>query len=475
MSPSTNLRTETNRRAVQHFLIQQDLAYSSEGVYPANLAADPETLLSDYLAQMEQGLRQPGSSSLKMLPAYVSPDKSFRRDQAVPVLDAGGTNLRRALISLPEGRAPQLDCFAKRELPALRQTLSSAEFLAEIADFAGPVLQAHRRAYGKGPDCLGFCFSYPTQILLRENGDLGGKLLEWSKEVKVPELVGQEVGKALLEVLRRNFGPDEAPRHITIVNDTVATLLAGRSAADDAVYSDFIGYILGTGINSCHAESSAGIAQLDHRYESPRTVVNLESGNYALFPQSPIDREYDSLTQNPGTYLQEKACSGRYWGELACMVMRAAAREGLLPECLTELPLQSSAAVNALLQYPSQIPNAGQASGPLAAWLEEQQLDADARERIYLLVEALLERSALFTAVNMAACILRCGRGQSPLHPICLTVDGSTFYAMHRFSLRVCFWLDYLLSEAKGRKRYYRIKQVKNAPLLGAAIAALGS
>ncbi|MEM9424727.1 MAG: hypothetical protein AAF975_08085, partial [Spirochaetota bacterium] len=89
---------------------------------------------------------------------------------------------------------------------------------------------------------------------------------------------------------------------------------------------------------------------------------------------------------------------------------------------------------------------------------------------IYFLTEAMLERNAMLTAVNMASCLLRSNGGASPLHPICLTVDGSTFYALHQFELRVHNWLNILLD----KRRYYRFKTVSQAPLLGVAIAALG-
>ncbi|WGK70177.1 hypothetical protein P0082_04775 [Candidatus Haliotispira prima] len=484
MPASDTLETGTNRTVVRQFLERHGLVFGSGS---AVSGAEPEQLLSDYLAEMEKGLKAPGTGSLKMIPAYISPDKPFLRNQATPVLDAGGTNLRCALITIPGSGPPLSEHYAKREMPALKAPLSSADFFAEIADFVAPVLLEYYRRYQQAPPYLGFCFSYPTQIVITDKGDLDGKLLQWSKEVKVPELVGRHVGRSLLKVLGQKFGREQAPRHICIINDTVATLLAGRAAADDADYTDFVGYILGTGINSCHAEPKEVIAALDERYRAERAIVNVESGNYSRFPQSSFDKEYNALTQDPGAYLQEKASSGRYWGELVCIVLRGAAREGILPADLENLPLQSSAAMNALLQHPGKPGHLGSIklaagippgfNGTFAAWLDEQGpkvADVNVRERIYFLIEAVLERSALFTAINMAACILRSEGGTSPLNPVCLTVDGSTFYALHRFSLRVRFWLDEILSEERGRKRYYRIKTVENAPLLGAAIAALG-
>ncbi|MEM9424768.1 MAG: hypothetical protein AAF975_08290, partial [Spirochaetota bacterium] len=349
----------------------------------------PQALLRDYCEEMEHGLNQSGS--LKMLPAYISADKPLRYDQAALVLDAGGTHLRCALVTVPKQGKPLLECFHQCEMPGLKKTLSAAEFFCEIARFMAEVLEEFYQRYRRGPLCLGFCFSYPSEITMSETGDLDGRLLQWSKEIKVPELEGKFVGSGLLSVLRETFG-DKAPCHVCVINDTVATLLAGRSCAEDADYSDFIGYILGTGINSCYAENSENIRSLDPRYRAKQSIINMESGNYNRFPRSRIDEEYDRMTQHPGTYLQEKSCSGRYWGELVGVVLRTAAQEGLLPKALADLPLQNSATMNALLLYPGG-PLA--AANPLALWLSEYDIDEDARECIYFLTEAMLERNAM--------------------------------------------------------------------------------
>ena len=458
------MNTKANYRAIQQFLQQYDLAIDQFNL---------KDLRTGYLQEMEQGLSQPGSSSLKMIPTYISADKPVERNKTALVLDIGGTNIRCALITLLQSGKPLLENFIKGAMPALKEPLSAASFLGQIAQFMAPVVEEYYRCYEKGPECLGLCFSYSTQICMHDNGDLDGKLLQWSKEVQVPELVGEYVGQGLLEALHREFGA-KAPRHVCLINDTVATLLAGQSIANDAVYSDFIGYILGTGINSCYAESCENISSLDSHYPSARVIINVESGNYSGFPKSQVDRDYDKLTQEPGTYLQEKACSGRYWGELVCMLLRFAAQNGILPDEIQKLPLQESAVVNEILLRPS-LPRylsqlASYPRNPLVAWFDEYNINEDARERIYFLTEAMLERNALFTAVNMAACILRSGGGNSPLFPVCLTIDGSSFYALHRFSLRVQRWLDLSLDDC----HYYRFKKIEDAPLLGAAIAALG-
>ena len=70
------------------------------------------------------------------------------------------------------------------------------------------------------PKGLDSVFHILTEIL----PDKDGRLLQFCKEVQAPEVVGELIGKKLLETL----GMEE--KQIVILNDTVATLLAGKSA-----------------------------------------------------------------------------------------------------------------------------------------------------------------------------------------------------------------------------------------------------
>jgi hexokinase len=93
------------------------------------------------------------------------------------------------------------------------------------------------------------------------------------------------------------------------------------------------------------------------------------------------------------------------------------------------------------------------------------------KEKLYWLIDFLLERAAKVTAGNMAAIILKTDFGRNIMKPFNLTVDGTTFYAYCRFQFRVESYLKEAFSGSDPR--YYEIVRVEDAPLLGAAIAAL--
>ena len=112
-------------------------------------------------------------------------------------------------------------------MPGLEGEISKDEFFQTIAQYVRPLAEKCDR--------IGFCFSYPSEIL----PDKDGRLIHFCKEVQAPGVVGQLIGKNLLEAL----GMPE--KQIVLLNDTVATLLAGKSASLGRDYDSFIGFILG--------------------------------------------------------------------------------------------------------------------------------------------------------------------------------------------------------------------------------------
>ena len=60
--------------------------------------------------------------------------------------------------------------------------------------------------------------------------------------------------------------------------------------------------------------------------------------------------------------------------------------------------------------------------------------------------------------------------GPGPLEPFCITIDGSAYSGYHRFAHRVDYYLRPFLTE---RNAYYETVHVEDAPLIGAAAAAL--
>jgi hexokinase len=251
-------------------------------------------------------------------------------------------------------------------------------------------------------------------------------------------------------------------RATVLLNDTTATLLAGRSTAEDAhAYDGYVGYILGTGTNAAYLEESISKAP-----GLGAQIVVLESGGFASRSRGDLDEAFDRTTKDPGSYPCEKMHSGGYLGGLALTVLRAASREGLFsrPGAAALEAIGSLAArdVSEFLRRPFD------ASLPLGAAAAHAAPD---RERVYLLLDALAGRAALLAAGVLAASVLKSGRGALASRPVCVAVDGTTWREVPRLAARAEAMLDLDLRRERGR--HVRIVLPERATLMGAAVAAL--
>jgi len=73
--------------------------------------------------------------------------------------------------------------------------------------------------------------------------------------------------------------------------------------------------------------------------------------------------------------------------------------------------------------------------------------------------------------MNLCALVLKTDKGRDPRYPICITADGTTFWQLRSFRMRVESHMRAFL--AGKNERAWEITSVDDAPLLGAAIAAL--
>ena len=86
-------------------------------------------------------------------------------------------------------------------------------------------------------------------------------------------------------------------------------------------------------------------------------------------------------------------------------------------------------------------------------------------------MDALIERAAKLTAINLSSVALKSGKGHNPARPICIVAEGTTFYRLKSFRQKIEYYLKQYLVERKHV--YYEIVNVDNATLIGAAIAGL--
>ena len=91
----------------------------------------------------------------------------------------------------------------------------------------------------------------------------------------------------------------------------------------------------------------------------------------------------------------------------------------------------------------------------------------------HILLESLEERAAILATIVLASSILKSGKGKNPLNPVCIVAEGSSYYKMKNFQVKVCNYIGEVLSE-RGNY-YFEINRVDKAVMLGAAVAALTS
>ena len=405
-----------------------------------------DELVRIFTEDMVSGL-EGREGALRMIPTYIEAENDFLTDTPVLAIDAGGTNFRAALVTVSASGNVVVNDTVNYKMPGLEGEISANEFFRTVADYIRPLAQNVER--------IGFCFSYPTEIL----PDKDGRLLQFCKEVQAPEVHGQLIGKRLLETLGTPH------KKIVLLNDTVATLLAGKSASAGHKYDSFIGFILGTGTNTCYIEQNRNILKKSDLRSDGSQIINIESGDFGRPPQADPDIEFCNTTTDPGSYKFEKMFSGGYFGGLTLFVLKTAAKEGVFSAATSEgisklADLQTWDANSYVARQISQ-------GHPIVNVIRDCN-DADSCRHI---IESLIDRAAKLVAGSMAAVILKCGKGRIPEKPILITVEGTTFYRLHNFRSRFETYLnDYLSGD---RKRYSELTEVAQSGLIGAALAAL--
>ncbi len=427
-------------RTAEDFLI-------SHGIHPDQV--DMHMLCERFIKEMNAGLRG-DSSSLAMLPTFVSVKEEIPADTSVIVLDAGGTNFRSCLVTFDDSLTPQISSYSKNPMPGSRGSMSREAFFRQMAAYTRPLMGAS--------SLIGFCFSYPTENTPQRDG----RILHFSKEIQAQEALGELVGASLIEALREY--DSEASYRCCILNDTAATLLAGKIAAEKP-YSGYIGFILGTGTNTSYVEQCSRIGKTAGiGFQEENQIVNVESGGFAV-DLSDLDRKFYETTKNPGTYHFEKIVSGGYLGPYVLHVLSQACAEGIFsePVCgrLEELKGLSTIEMDDLMHTPEQPSVLHDVCGD----------NLKDRSLMYQIVDRLIERAARLSAVNLSAAVMKTGAGTDPAHPVCINADGTTFLKTHNLMKYTRAYLDEFLVDQHNR--YYDMIHVDNAPVLGAAVAGL--
>ena len=422
-----------------------------QGMDPGQI--DLAELGERFRAEMERGLSGQ-TSSLAMFPSYISPPAMIPADVPVLAIDAGGTHFRAATVHFNRAGQPVIEDFCQLAMPGTDGEISCGDFFTAMAD-------AVKELAGKCPR-IGFCFSYPVEILPEKDG----RLIRLAKEVQVAGISGQMIGGSLLQALQsRGIGSDSK---ILLLNDTVAALLAGMSLGQPVNASAHLGLILGTGSNTSYLEQGSRIRKSPNWPRSQPMIINVESGAFDQAPRGLVDREFDARLKDPGCFQLEKMIAGKYLGSLFLAVVKKAAAGGLFSAEYTA----SLAGLKRVWQMPTADLNRILLAVPQGDWPEILSgADPDDRRLAAALAELLVERAGNLTAAVLAALVLKTGCGQDPCRPVTITAEGSTFYRLHGLKPQIIRQMSAYLTEQRGL--HFRFAQVDNAVLVGSAIAAL--
>lgn len=379
--------------------------------------------------KVEEGLSKK-NAEIQCIPTFILPKAADVRGKAL-VLDLGGTNYRVAIVDFTQEKPVIYPNNGwKKDMSVMKSPgYTREELFKELADL---IVEIKREEEMR----IGYCFSYPAESV--PGGD--AKLLRWTKGVDIRKMVGQFVGKPLLDYL--NEKNKIKFTGIKVLNDTIASLFAGLT---DKSYDAYIGLIVGTGTNMATFIPADKIKKLDPAYSVEGLIpVNLESGNFHPPFLTAVDDTVDAMSDSMGKQRFEKAVSGMYLGD----ILKAAFPLDEFEEKFDARKL------TAIMNYP------------------------DIHKDIYVQVARwIYSRSAQLVAASLAGLIALLKSYNKDIHRICLIAEGSLFWSESRkdksYNILVMEKLQELLRELQLEDVEVHINNMSNANLIGTGMAAL--
>lgn len=409
---------------------------------------DINAIVDAMLYDFDQGLKGKKIGS-EMIRTFTTPPSQAAAGKSVIVIDAGGTNFRSCLVSFDAKGTPSISNLEKTSMPGIQRELSKKEFFDQIASNLEHLKGASEN--------IGFCFSYPVTIL--EDGD--GVLINFTKEVKAPEVEGCTIGKELAAALKEHGWTGNL--NIRLLNDTVSALLAGAADVDEGMeYSSYVGFILGTGMNGAYIQNE------DSSYPGlKKQIINCECGKFDMVARSDFDYSFDKKSDKPGIGIMEKLCSGAYLGPVAYEMLVAAGKEKLFADD-----------VSAKFASIDSVTTIDVSTYLVAPHSKENKLGAiicnasdEDQEKLFVLLDCLVERCARMAASILASCVIKSGEGKNASKPVCILCNGSTFFKLYKVQERVKGYLEDVLVKQRGI--YFDIISRENDITLGTAIGGL--
>lgn len=379
--------------------------------------------------KVEEGLAKE-NAEIQCLPTFITPKSNNINGKAL-VLDLGGTNYRVATVNFANDKATiHPENGWKKDLSVMKTPgFTREELFKELADPIGEIKRDVEMP-------IGYCFSYAAESL--PDGD--AKLLHWTKGVHIKEMLGQPVGKPLLEYLNERNEPKFT--NIKVLNDTVASLFAGLT---DSNYDAYIGLIVGTGTNMATFIPADKITKLPASIQADGLIpVNLESGNFHPPFLTTVDEMVDACSDSRGMQRFEKAVSGMYLGEILKSTFP-------LDEFEEKFDAQK---LTTIMNYPD-----------------------IHKEKYVQVAHWIYNRSAQLVASSLAGLISLLVSYNKDIKKVCLVAEGSMFWSLNRndknYNVLVIEELDILLNELGIGDVKVHVNKMNNANLVGTAIAAL--
>lgn len=379
--------------------------------------------------KVEEGLNTE-NAEIQCIPTFITPKTNSINGKSL-VLDLGGTNYRVALVDFTKSKPtihPKNGW--KKDMSVMKSPgYTREELFKELADMIIGIKREEEMP-------IGYCFSYPTESV--PGGD--AKLLRWTKGVDIKEMIGEFIGKPLLDHL--NERNKIKFTDIKVVNDTVASLFAGLT---DNSYDAYIGLIVGTGTNMATFIPAEHIKKLSPAHNIEGLIpVNLESGNFHPPFLTAVDNTVDAICGNPGKQRFEKAVSGMYLGDILKATFPLEEFEGKF----------DAQKLTAIMNYP------------------------DIYKDVYVQVaQWIYSRSAHLVAASLTGLVMLLKSYNKDIRKICLVAEGSLFWSEHRkgrnYNIIVMEKLQELFKLFGLEDVEVEIKSMDNANLIGTGIAAL--
>ena len=388
-----------------------------------------KAIVCSFRDKTEEGLKTE-NAEIQCIPTFIAPKTTHIKGKSL-VLDLGGTNYRVAIVDFDKA-TPTVhpNNGWKKDMSIMKSVgYTREELFKELADMIIGIKREEEMP-------IGYCFSYPAESV--PGGD--AKLLRWTKGVDIKEMVGEFIGKPLLDYL--NERNKIKFTGIKVVNDTIASLFAGLT---DNSYDAYIGLIVGTGTNMATFIPADKIEKLDQSCNAHGLIpVNLESGNFHPPFLTAVDDTVDAISGNPGKQRFEKAVSGMYLGDI---LKAAFPLEEFEEKC-------DARKLTAIMNYP------------------------DIHKDIYVQVAHwIYNRSAQLVAASLAGLIALLKSYNRDIHRVCLIAEGSLFWSESRkdknYNILVMEKLQELLRELELEDVEVHINSMDNANLIGTGIAAL--